>query len=68
MKYNLVEYPYVFSLTIEAETVAEAALLVRLGLNATTHIRSVNVGACADGAVTGWVNFGKQRKPRIYVR
>lgn len=52
MKIIANEYDHAFEISIDAETVAEAALLARIGLNAVRRSITVDTTAYGDGTVT----------------
>ena len=68
MKVEVLEYEGCFSISISPETMAEAARLVRFGLNATKEVRSVDTIAYSDGTFSSHVVFGKRRNPLSGVR
>jgi hypothetical protein len=61
MKITLEEHDGCFAFDMQAETTAEAALLVRFGMNRTNEIRTAGVQANRDGTFTGNLIFGKHK-------
>lgn len=49
MKAEVDEYDGCFSIILEAETLAEAAIVVRMGINATKELRCVDALATRNG-------------------
>jgi len=68
MKVTMIEHEGCFSFEMTAETMQEAALLVRFGTNATTEIRSTAAMACKDGSFSGYCMIGKRKNANSYVR
>lgn len=68
MKITLQEYDGCFSFDMEAETLKDAALLVRMGINATKEIRFLSAIAPSDGDFRGIVVIGKRKRPTAEVR
>ena len=62
MKFTLEEYEGCFSLNMQAETMAEAATLVRFGMNTTKELRSCSASAHKDGTFTAYVVVAKHRR------
>jgi hypothetical protein len=62
MKATLQEHDGCFSIEFEAESLADAALLVRFGVNRTKEVRHAGTDAHGDGTVTASVVFGKHRR------
>ena len=60
MKTVLHELDRAFAFELTAETVADAAALTRLALNATTHVERTTACAARGGGVSGWVSIGKR--------
>lgn len=61
MKITAKEHDGCFSFDISAETLAEAALLVRFGMN-RTKLRTSDSNARADGTFDASLVFGKSRR------
>jgi hypothetical protein len=66
MKVELREYDGQFQFRLSAEDVAEAALLVRLGLNSTKQVEKIYTVA-AEKEVFSWVSVGKKKNSRYCV-
>ncbi len=62
MKVKAQEEEGCFGVTLEAETMAEGALLTRLGMNATSEIRYCRANANRDGTFTWAIVFAKHRR------
>jgi len=62
MKITLAEHDGCFAFNLEAETTADAALLVRFGMNRTEEIRSAGVQANRDGTFSGHLVFAKSKR------
>lgn len=60
MKITLNEWDGCFCLDFEAENLADAAMLVRLGRNGTKEVRAGNVSVQEKG-VTGYITIGKRK-------
>jgi len=67
MKITLTEHDGCFNLDFEAENLADAALLVRFGMNRTKEVQNGHTVANANGTITGYVNFGKNKRNNNYV-
>lgn len=61
MKAFLNEYEGCFSLDLTAETMAEAATLVRMGMNRKAELRRCVANARQDGTFDAYITFGKRR-------
>lgn len=61
MKISFNEYGGCFEVAMTAETVQEAALLARFGINGTKEVRSIGAHAFLDGTFTAHVVIGKRR-------
>jgi hypothetical protein len=61
MKVIIVEREGCFGMEATAETMAEAALLVRMGMNATKEIRCLSATANQDGTFGACIVLGKHR-------
>lgn len=68
MKIQITEHEGCFGLDITPESMAEAALLTRLALNATKEVRSLDTTAAGSGDFNTWIVFGKRRRPTSSVR
>ena len=68
MKVTVQEHSACFGIELTPETIAEAALLIRLGINATKDVRSVSATAHADGSIYGSVVIGKRKQSRCAVK
>lgn len=62
MKVEFAENAGCYSASLEAETVAEAAALVRMGLNSTRELRSCGTNVYQDGPVVSYIVVGKSKK------
>lgn len=62
MRIELIEHEGCFAFNLQAESIAEAALLVRFGTNATHEIRTLSACANADGSFTGDLVLAKHRR------
>ena len=67
MKVNVNEHGGCFSINLEPETIAEAALLIRLGINGTKEVRSLSAYASGDNTISACVVIGKHKKPSSQV-
>jgi hypothetical protein len=67
MKIRLYEHTETFSLNLEAETVKEAALLIRFALNATKQVKYTGCGAIGD-EVNAQIMIGRRARPTGSVR
>lgn len=68
MQIQLIENGGCFSVEFKAETMQDAALLVRLAKNGTREVRCLDTYAHADGAFTGHIVIGKDRRESSSVR
>lgn len=62
MKIHVVENEGCFGLTLTAEDIKEAALLTRLGANATKEIRYFTTSASQEGEFSTGIVFGKDKR------
>jgi hypothetical protein len=62
MKIELHEYEGCFSFDLTAESVADAALIARLAVNATKDVRGCSAHASEDGEFTGAFTVGKRKE------
>ena len=62
MKVTVNEHQGCFGIDLAPETMAEAALLVRLGVNATAEIRTCSTKAYNDGTFGFDLVLGKHRR------
>lgn len=51
-----------FAFELEPETIAEAALLVRFGMNATKELKMVDTTAYRDGTFQTWICIGRKKQ------
>ena len=51
-----------FSFELEPETIAEAAMLVRFGLNATKELKNTDTTAYRDGTFQTWIAIGQKKQ------
>ena len=58
---KLIENGGCFSVEFKAETIADAALLSRMAVNATKEIRNLNAYAHNDGTFSGSIVIGKAK-------
>lgn len=61
MKIEVHEFDHCFCFELAAETLEEAALLVRFGINATTELRGSNAWAGAKGPIGVSIDIGKRK-------
>jgi len=61
MKIIVTEFDRCFGFELTAENMAEAATLVRFGMN-RTEIRVCNASVCKDGMFGAHLVFGKSRR------
>ena len=62
MKVNAVEFEGCYSLELIAETIEDAAFLVRMGMDSTRELRSVGTNVYKDNTVRGHVVVGKRKQ------
>ena len=62
MKIQFTEHEGCFEISLTAETMQEAAGLVRFGMNRTNEIRSAGADVYKDGTFGSNVVFGKSKK------
>lgn len=62
MKITLAEHEGCFAFDLEAESTADAALLVRFGMNRTDTIATAGVQANQNGTFTGHLVFAKSKR------
>lgn len=67
MKFNLIENDGCFCINMTAETMEDAAKLVRFGMNATKQLNSQGASADKDGSFSGWAIFAKNRRASNYI-
>lgn len=68
MKIDLVEHGGCFSFNMTPETLADAALLMRLKMNTTNKVRASYACAHADGTIDGALVLAKTRRTRNEIR
>ena len=71
MKVELHEHDNSFGISLTPETIEEAAQLVRLSLNATKEVRSIDTSVYRAPDSTpfeSWIVLGKRRNSRNGVR
>ena len=61
MKISMKEHEGCFAFEMEAETIADAALLTRFSTNVTNDVRFAGAYAHNDGMFSGSVVLGKRR-------
>ena len=62
MKCRVNEYSHCFDIELTAETLAEAILLARLGVNRTKELRCCDVSAMREGPMYGYIVIGKRAR------
>lgn len=62
------EYEGCFSFEMQAETVADAALLARFAANRTVEVRHANADATQDGSFWGHLVIGKAKNSTSRIR
>ena len=67
MKINLIENDGCFSFRLTAETLVDAALLTRLGMNATKEVRTISTFVNRDGSFESAVVIGKHKNSGPFV-
>lgn len=67
MKVKFTENGGCYCASLEAETVAEAAALVRMGMDSTRELRSCSTEAYQDGTVSSYIVVGKSKKADSHV-
>jgi hypothetical protein len=68
MKLKITEHSSSFWLNFEAETVEEASMLVRMGINAIASSACVHAYAAEKGGVSGSISFRKAKSDTGYIR
>ena len=68
MKITLRENDGCFAFSLTAETMEDAALLIRFGTNRTDKINSASAIANADGSFSGHLVIGKHKRADGYVQ
>jgi hypothetical protein len=68
MQIKLIEHGNCFSFDLEPESIADAALIIRLKMNAKKEVRGVYASAHRDGHVSGALVIGKVRNERSGVK
>lgn len=63
MKVTYCENEYVFSIDLEAESVADAAFLARMAMNHTTKSFSLGAITSKSGNFDGWITVKKRKLP-----
>lgn len=61
MKIEAAEHQNCFLFTLTAESIEDAALLVRFGLNRTKELKYASAQASEEGKFTGDICFGKKK-------
>jgi hypothetical protein len=67
MKIILSDYGHCFSIDMEAENLADAAMLVNFSLNSTKEIRSKNA-SFVDKGIIGYLVVGKRKEIKSIIR
>jgi len=62
MKATMHDHDEQFSIELEPETIAEAAMLVRFGLNVTKEVKCADTIAYRDGTFLTWIAVGKRKQ------
>ena len=62
MKFNLIEHEGCFAIDMQAETIQDAATLVRLGMNTTRELRFLSANVSKEGSFTATAVFAKHRR------
>lgn len=68
MKLEAYEADNGFFIDMEPETVQEATMLVRMGLNAARKPATVEVGAGGNGVMSCWITIPKRARVRSIVQ
>jgi hypothetical protein len=68
MKVQIEEYGAVFSFNFEPESIADAAMLVRLKLNGTKELKGIWVTAHEKGTIEGSISIGKRKQVTSYMK
>ncbi len=68
MKITLKENDGCFAFGLTAETLEDAALLVRFGTNRTDQINSAEIIAHEDGSFSGHLVIGKNKRASGYIQ
>ena len=66
MKISIEEYPSCFALNLTPENIAEAALLIRMGMNSTKKAPDVWASA-SGGTIKGGIEIGKRWQSKSLV-
>lgn len=67
MKAEALEFDGCFSIRLIAETMEEAAVLVRMGMNRTDEIRTAETSVNSESKFETCVVFGKSKRSNSYV-
>lgn len=67
MKVNTREYDGCFAIDLEAETLDDAAWLVRMAMNRTVELRSAACRVTSMGPFSGSIAIGKRKQAVISV-
>ena len=62
MKAELNEYNGCFEIALTPETIEDAAKIIRMAINGTKEVRSVNAYAYSSNAISGAVVIGKRKQ------
>ena len=62
MKVTMNEYESCFSINLEAETMEDASVLVRFGMNGTKELIHKGANSYKDGTFYGSVTIGKRKR------
>ena len=67
MKFELKEHEGCFAIEMTAESLEEAARLVRMGMNTTMNLRSLQTLISREGQFEAYAVFAKNRRANGYV-
>ena len=62
MKVTMNEHESCFSIDLEAETMEDASMLVRFGMNSTKELKYSAANSYKDGTFYGSVTIGKRKR------
>jgi len=62
MKIELYEFDDCFDISLEAETVEEAARIIRMGMNSKKDLNYVIASAFDDQTIFGSISIGKRKR------
>jgi hypothetical protein len=67
MKFELSEHDGCFAINMTAETIQDAATLVRLGMNTTRELRSLSASVNQAGVFEAFAVFAKHKRASQYI-